>query len=175
MAKIYNFDPSFGPKISPDHLSCDAKIFIGPSGFLSYMSDSPTNFREHCSLPYTLCDCHVCTLQVGRLTIPYCNSDSDMKVGGRQVGSVQKLHDRHITNLQVGGRQVSSSVQRICVPPTCLSYTQYLSTADLPTIYLPSYCLVSAYLSTAGLSTYLLIMQYLSTVYLSSFPFVSAN
>ena len=25
--KKYNFDPSFGPKISPDHVSCDAKIF----------------------------------------------------------------------------------------------------------------------------------------------------
>ena len=42
--KNYNFDPSFGPKISPDHVSCDAKIFIGPRGFLSDMSSGPTNF-----------------------------------------------------------------------------------------------------------------------------------
>ena len=46
--KNYNVDPSFGPKISPDHVSCDAKLFIGPSGFLSDMSGGPTNFREHC-------------------------------------------------------------------------------------------------------------------------------
>ena len=49
--KTYNFDPSFGPKISPDHVSCDAKIFIGPRGFFSDMSGSPTNYREHCTLP----------------------------------------------------------------------------------------------------------------------------
>ena len=46
--KNYNVDPSFGPKISPDHVSFDAKLFIGPSGFLSDMSGGPTNFREHC-------------------------------------------------------------------------------------------------------------------------------
>ena len=45
--KNYNFDPSFSPKISLDHVSCDAKIFIGPRGFLSDMSGGPTNFREH--------------------------------------------------------------------------------------------------------------------------------
>ena len=48
LVKIYSFDPSFGPKISPNHLSYDAKIFIGPRGFLSYMSDGPSNFCEHC-------------------------------------------------------------------------------------------------------------------------------
>ena len=65
---------------------------------------------------------------------------------------------------------------------TCSSYTQYLSTANLPTVYLPSYSLVSAYLSTADLSTYLLlIMQYKSMYsqpvycHLSSYSFVSVS
>ena len=48
--KNYNCDPNFGPKISPNHVSCDTKIFIGPRGFLSDRSGGPTNFREHWEL-----------------------------------------------------------------------------------------------------------------------------
>ena len=47
---------------------------------------------------------------VDKSAIPYCNSDVVIKVGGRQVGSVEKLYDRHIINLQVGGRQVDNSL-----------------------------------------------------------------
>ena len=101
---------------------------------------------------------------VGRSAIPYCNSDVVIKVGGRQVGSVQKLYDRHVTNLQVGGRQVDNSVHRtcrpvyrrtiycrpvylilsICRPPSCRpAYRQpaflFLGICLLPT-YLPPTC-----------------------------------
>ena len=47
---------------------------------------------------------------VDRSAISYCNSDVVIKVGGRQVGSVEKLNDRHVINLQVGGRQVDNSL-----------------------------------------------------------------
>ena len=115
----------------------------------------PKHLRETRSRS-TVCHEHCMTVTsvlyrsaVGRSTIPYCNSDAVIKVGGRQVGSVKKLYDRHVTNLQVGVRQVGNSVHRTCIPPTCLlptclSYTQYLSIADLQTVYLPSYSLVSA-------------------------------
>ena len=102
---------------------------------------------------------------VGRSAIPYCNSDVVIKVGGRQVATVNKLYDLSIADLS----------------------TADLSTADLSILYFvfvdrrPAYqlhipcCLPNAYLSTADLSTYLLlIMQYLSTADLSIFYFSSS-
>ena len=54
---------------------------------------------------------------VGRSAIPYCNSDVVIKVGGRQVASVNKLYDCHVTNLQV------FLLLCICQLPTCLPLT----------------------------------------------------
>ena len=117
-----------------------------------------------------------------RSAITYCNSNVVIKVGSRQVGSVKKLHDRHITNLQIGGRQVGNSVHRTCRQVHRQPAYLIFSICQLPTIYLPSYTLVSAYClpvcrrPVSLSSPHYAIFVYRRHVYrLSSYSFVSAN
>ena len=127
------------------------------------------------SAHYTSAVCHKHCMTVAsvlyRSAIPHCNSDVVNKVGRRQVASVQKLYDRHVSNLHVGGRQVGNSVHRTHQPiyhrPVLYSvFVSHLSTVICLPIpwYLPT-----AHLSTTNLSTYvLLFMHYLSTADLST-------
>ena len=81
-------------------------------------------------------------------------SDVVIKVGGRQIGSVQKLYDHHVTNLHIGGRQLGNSVHRTCMRLACL-----LPTCLILSICRPPTCQATCihyYLPTADLSTCLL-------------------
>ena len=74
---------------------------------------------------------------VGRSAIPYCNSDVVIKVGGRQVASVNKLYDLSTADL---------STADLSTADLSILYLVFVDRrpAGPPTVYLLSYSLLSA-------------------------------